>query len=407
MSRFDSSVLLSKDRAHILGWLDAALEAIDPVSLTRDAIAASGVDSASVIAIGKAAPAMVRGAADATTLIGGVCISDHVEDVPASVRLLIGDHPIPLAGSHAAASAALREAETAPREHPLIGLISGGGSSLCEAPKQGVSADYVRTVYETLIRGGANIDEINLVRGHLSAIKCGGLARAAQRPIDTYVISDVAGADPGIIASGPTVPRDPEPDAARAVMERFGIEVSPDVWSAMGREYETIPKPKITLLADGHDAAQAVARATPFESMVRSEWLNGGITICLDKFFERAATTVSIAVGEPVLEVTESGRGGRATHAALLAAQLIAGSDDVFVAFATDGVDGRSGAAGAIVDGSSISRGGDPALALGRFDSGEYLEGTGDLLICDPTGTNVSDIWILWRRSEARTQVTT
>lgn len=399
MSRFDPTVLLSEDRAHILSWLDAALEAIDPVGLTRDAIAASGIDSASVIAIGKAAPAMVRGAGQATKLIGGVCISDHIEEVPASVQLLIGDHPIPLAGSAAAAKAALKAAETAPPEQPLIGLISGGGSSLCEAPKQGVSTDYVEMAYDALIRGGANIEEINLVRGHLSAIKCGGLARAAGRSIDTYVISDVAGADPGLTASGPTVPRDPEPQSARAVMERFGIEVTAGVWSAMRREYEPIPKPKITLLADGHDAGQAVARATPLDSVVRSEWLRGDLTTCLDKFLGRAATTVTIAVGEPVLEVTTSGRGGRATHAALLAAQLIAGSDDVFVAFATDGVDGLSGAAGAIVDGSTISRGGDPTLALGQFQSGEYLESTGDLLICEPTGTNVSDIWILWRRS--------
>ena len=83
---------------------------------------------------------------------------------------------------------------------------------------------------------------------------------------------------------------------------------------------------------------------------------------------------------------------------ALLAAEHLAGSNDIFCAFATDGVDARSGAAGAIVDGSTILRGGEPAEALREFDSAGYLGRTSDLLRCPPTGTNVSDLWILWRR---------
>jgi glycerate-2-kinase len=104
-----------------------------------------------------------------------------------------------------------------------------------------------------------------------------------------------------------------------------------------------------------------------------------------------------VAAGEVTLEVTGAGAGGRNTHAALLAARHM-GPDDLFCAFATDGVDGRSGAAGAIVDGSTIIRGGNPETVLGEFDSARYLAGTSDLLRCPPTGTNVADLWILWRR---------
>ena len=109
------------------------------------------------------------------------------------------------------------------------------------------------------------------------------------------------------------------------------------------------------------------------------------------------------AVGETVVEVTGSGSGGRNTHAALLAAQRLAGTDDLFASFATDGVDGESGCAGAIVDGTTIERGGDPGPALADFDSAGYLARTGDLLVCSPTGTNVADLWILWRRAPAAT----
>jgi hydroxypyruvate reductase len=119
---------------------------------------------------------------------------------------------------------------------------------------------------------------------------------------------------------------------------------------------------------------------------------------CLDRFLARVEPGMTVAAGEVVLDVTGPGSGGRNTHAALLAAERIAGSQDIFCAFATDGVDGRSGAAGGVVDGSTIDRGGDPAGAFRSFDSASYLSRTSDLLRCPPTGTNVSDLWILWRR---------
>ncbi len=397
--RFDPSVLAPAPalRGQILEWLEAGLAAVDPERLTAEALTDQTGLETMVIAIGKAAPAMARGAASVLDVVGGICVSDHRERAPEALVFLVGDHPVPGPASLEAASAVLAAVRNAPKSTRLIALISGGGSALCEMPREGVPPGFLSAVNRTLIAGGADIEEINLVRAHLSGIKCGGVSRAAGRPIDTYVISDVAGASPGVVASGPTVPRPPDPGAAAAILRRFSIDVSADVLAAISVESPSQLMPDVTLLADGLDAAQGVAAMAPTPVEVRSEWLAGEVEDCLDRFIVGAGPGVTIGVGETVLEVGGSGRGGRNTHAALLAASRLAGSDEVFTAFATDGVDGTSGSAGGIVDGSTISRGGDPGRARADFDSATYLASSSDLLKCPPTGTNVSDIWILWR----------
>lgn len=397
--RFDPSVLAPAPelRGQILTWLEAGLAAVDPERLTAEVLGGQTGTETVVIAIGKAAPAMARGAASVLNVVGGVCVSDHTERAPEALTFLVGDHPVPGPASLEAGAAVLAAVRDAPMSTRLIALISGGGSALCETPRDGIPPGYLSGVNRTLIDGGADIEEINLVRAHLSAIKCGGVSRAAGLPIDTYVISDVAGAPPGVVASGPTVPRPPDPEAAATIMRRFSIDVPPEVFAAMLVESQSELMPEVTLIADGLDAAHGLAAVAPAPVVVGSEWLAGEVEDCLDRFLVGAGPGVTIGVGETVLEVGGRGRGGRNTHAALLAATRLVGSDDVFTAFATDGVDGSSAAAGGIVDGSTISRGGDPGPALAAFDSATYLAATSDLLKCRPTGTNVSDIWILWR----------
>jgi glycerate-2-kinase len=217
------------------------------------------------------------------------------------------------------------------------------------------------------------------------------------------VISDVAGADPGVVASGPTIPRAADAEAATLIMRRAAIDVPEVVLAVLRTPQPAIAAPEVTLLANGFDAARGVASAVSGPVEVRSDWLAGAVEPCLEWFFDSSGPGVIVGVGETVLEVTGEGRGGRNTHAALLAATKIAGTEDVFVAFATDGVDGASGSAGAVVDGGTVARGGDPSGALNTFDSAGYLEASSDLLRCSPTGTNVSDIWILWRREPVAT----
>jgi hydroxypyruvate reductase len=399
-SRFDPSVLSPdpEKRNRVLAWLEAGLAAVEPERLTAHGLSGTGHSPTILVAIGKAAPAMSRGAASVLDVVAGVCVSDHVEPVPKEVSLVVGDHPIPGPASLAAGAQVLATVRNAPASARIVALISGGGSALCEAPRAAVPPEYLSHVTRRLIAGGAAIQDINLVRSHLSAIKCGGVARAAGRGIETFVISDVSGADPGVVASGPTIPGEHVPEEAAEVLARFSIDLPDDVRAAMWVEPPPVPEPDLVVLADGRDAARAVARAAPSPAAVWDQWLQGEAEGCLERFLNAAGNGVLVGAGEVVLDVQGDGAGGRNTHAALLAASRLAGSPDVFCSFATDGVDGRSGSAGAIVDGSTISRGGDPTRAREGFDSAAYLARSADLLRCPPTGTNVSDLWILWRR---------
>lgn len=379
--------------------IEEGLRAVEPERLTREALSATE-GPASVVAIGKAAAGMCRGAADIVANLGGICVTNNtLESVPAGIQMVIGDHPIPGDSSFAAGQRALEVAAAA--RHRLIALISGGGSALCEHPLKGIPAQFIREINTRLFESGASIQEINLVRRHLSALKNGGLARSAPTPVDTYVISDVCGADLSVVASGPTVARPRDPDAAIAVMTGYGIEV-PEAISEAIRSTPDYPgtKGRVVSIADGHTARDAVVEAATRNGLQAKElpgWLEGRIEDALDWFFEHAGPGITVAAGEPEVTVTGGGSGGRNTHAGLMAAARISGTDAVFSAFATDGIDGNTQSAGAIVDGYTLERGGSPGPALEHCDSATYLERSGDLVITGPTGTNVSDLWILCR----------
>lgn len=376
-------------RELVRSWLQAGLDAVDPEDLTKQALTRRE-GPATVIAIGKAAAGMCRGAAAALGSVDGLCVSNHESPVPIGIDFIIGDHPVPGPASFEAGRRALELAPDAD-----LALISGGGSALCESPIDGVDREFVSRVHRALVDAGASIEEVNLVRSHLSAIKSGGLG-----PLPTYVLSDVAGAPPGVVSSGPTIVMPHQPGLAVELMRRFGIDLPKVVEEAMHRaptrhEMSSI----VEVIGDGRTAAAAVAAAvTPVmrTAHVDDRWLDGSVDSAVDRLLSEPAPGVMIATGETTIGVSGSGRGGRNTHAALLAATVIAETGSVFAALATDGIDGRSGAAGAIVDGGTILRGGDPSRAIETFDSATYLRATGDLIETGPTGTNVGDLWLIW-----------
>lgn len=384
-------------RAHLEAFFAAALVAIDPERLTTASLRGQEPGPVTIVAIGKAAAAMARGAATAFGVVSGICVTNHESDVPNGIELIIGDHPIPGERSFAAGRRVLDV--IADSETRIVALISGGGSSLCELPRRGVSARVVTDIYRRLVDSGASIVEMNLVRRHLSVIKGGGLLAVASQPVDTYVISDVCGATPDVIASGPTIPQDPDPDAALAVIRRVGIDVPPEVIGAIAdRPAIGVSRGDVVVVADGRTAARAIVDAAAEAGVaaeVSQDWLSGPVETALSAFMD-GASMLRVAAGEPEVEVHGDGLGGRNTHAALLAARKIVGSKSLFAALATDGVDGNSSSAGAIVDGGTLTRGGDPAASLAASDSAGYLASTGDLVCTGPTGTNVADLWLFW-----------
>lgn len=398
-ARIETVVDTHERRETIETLLRETVSALDPAPLTARALRGRE-GPLTIIAIGKAAAAMCRGAELAVGEVDGICVTTDVSPVPVGIDLMVGEHPIPGDRSFEAGERVIDSVRGA--THPLLALISGGGSSLCERPLEGVPREFVQEATRELLAAGASIGDFNLVRRHLSAIKGGGLNRAAGSPIETFALSDVCGADPAVIASGPTVSQPPDPAGALAVLSAHGIAVPDAVKEAMSAGDSAVSEPAlVTVIGDGHTAARSLATAAGaagLEATIQPGWLKGDVTTALDDFLASAAETgLTIAVGEVDVAVTGDGIGGRNTHVGLLAAERIAGSSTTFAAFATDGVDGHSQAAGAIVDGETTARGGDPRPAIAASDSASYLDATGDLIRTGPTGTNVSDLWVVWR----------
>jgi glycerate-2-kinase len=189
-------------------------------------------------------------------------------------------------------------------------------------------------------------------------------------------------------------------DEAIDVMRSYGIEPPAHVIDSMStRSASPVQDQLVQVVGDGRTAAFGAVAAVSEDiatARVRDDWLEGPTDAAVEEFVRGAGAGITVAVGETTLQVRGEGTGGRNTHAALLAARLIAGTSTKFAALATDGVDGNSKAAGAIVDGLSLARGGDSDAALAHFDSATYLKRSGDLLDTGPTGTNVADLWLVW-----------
>lgn len=388
-------------------WI-AGVAAVDPErSVVRRApeIATDRYERVIVIAVGKAAAGMAAGLA---AKLGrepddGVIIVPHGTTPVAALPVIEAGHPLPDEGSVTAGEHALSLARSAGADDLVVCLVSGGASALMAAPRVGL--DCLREVNEALIESGAPIAEVNAIRCALSMVKGGRLAEAAHAAtLRTLLISDVVGDDPAVIGSGPTVPgADTDP---LAVAARYGIELPHKAMEALTvrprlppphRRHETV------VVASARDAArgatEAAVRAGIRSHIVTTTLTGDTVVAAIAAIDRRAGEDVAISAGETTVRVEGAGRGGRNQHAALAAAIQIANTDAVFLAAGTDGRDGPTDAAGAIVDGGTISRGRAAGLDAGEhlaaFDGYPYLEATGDLIRTGPTGTNVGDLWLV------------
>jgi glycerate 2-kinase len=385
-----------------------------------------------VVAAGKAAAPM----ATAFTALwedrvrNGLVIGPaEARDVPAQLVQCPGRHPVPDRRSETAARRALDLARAVVHDDEcLVVLLSGGASSLMALPAAGLTIDEKAEATAALLARGVPIGELNAVRKHLSQIKGGRLAAAARNTV-TLALSDVVGPpadDPSVIGSGPTV-ADPTTFAdALAVVERAGVL---ERWPPAARqvlergvrgEIEETIKPGDPRLARAvwwlagsrHaalEAAREAAEARGYAVLTIDDPLVGEAREAGRHLMEVAARWLPevrrpfclLAAGETTVHVHGAGRGGRNQEVALAAALAgLPGETFVFASVGTDGIDGPTDAAGAVVDSTTLARAaahgvGDPRRFLEANDTYRFFEALGDLVKTGPTATNVGDLQVL------------
>lgn len=366
-------------------------------------------DSLYVVAIGKAADAMTAGVLDAigNQLCAGLVITRYGhQDSPVyrdpRIVLLEAGHPLPDEQSLAAGNALRLFLANAPADAHFLVLISGGASSLAEIPAAGVTLANLRTLTRWLLASGLPIDAVNRARSAFSQIKGGRLLQdLAGRRAELLLISDVPRDIPEHIGSGlllPAVPGPfPELPAQFAELPRQPLsELRADNVS-------------VRMLATNLHARQAVhdAAVSLHESVHLHAELPASDAVvcgeCVAKFLMNAEPGLHIWGGETLVRLpNHPGRGGRNQMLALAVAQQISGNGNIhLLAAGTDGTDGNSLDAGALVDGGSLARGEDAGRdahdCMLRADAGSFLEGSGDLVYTGPTGTNVMDLILAYK----------
>ena len=432
-------LLLPRLRQQTHEIVQAALDAVLPSRLVRSALADPGVRDfvadgpVSVIAAGKAADGMLN---EFLTLMPGRIESGVAvgpgggPSVPAPIRWYTGGHPLPDRGSLEAGRDALRCASGMSPAGCLVVLLSGGASALLAAPVDGVTlSDKIETT-RLLLAAGVPIHELNCVRKHLSAIKGGRLALAAAGRVLTLAISDVVWPvedDPAVIGSGPTVADETTFAEAAAIIDRSGIRdrVPSAVLEALRRGLEgRLPE---TLKLKGSrvsrtmyrvvgsrrqamDGAVAAARGFGYavarldRPVVGEARVAGAAHPGLILAAVRSLTppVCVVSSGETTVRVVGRGRGGRNQELALAAASEMSRLDPaaVLASVGTDGVDGPTDAAGALVDSGTAARARALALApaaafLDDNDAYTYFDRLGDLIRTGPTGTNVGDLQVV------------
>ena len=400
--------------------LASAINAVEPGMLVRDSIPLIPMVTGRYYAlgIGKAAQAMTRAVADALPLEDALVITKHAAPVVgAGYTIIEAGHPIPDQRSLQAGAAALAFASRLREDDLLICLISGGGSALASAPTKGVALQDLRFTTDALLASGASIHEINVVRRELDALKGGGLAAATQARVIGLLLSDVPGNPIEAIASGPTAAGHPGPLSPQQILRKYDITAPESISRALlagpprrtRRDGQRVRNYVIADVATAVNGARLQADLEGFDSTVLGRAIHGearlaGLDLAralIDASQHGSRPFCLIGGGETTVTIqAPGGAGGRNQELALAAVEPLAGLPDVmFITLATDGEDGTTDAAGAVVTGESHQRGKDlglrPVDFLSRNHSYRYFDRLGDLLRPGPTGTNVNDLMLL------------
>lgn len=439
------------NRERIFRVLGAALDEVDPYqSVLRhmrrenDVLILNGqvhnlvnFDHIWLVGVGKASLAMARGVHDllADRISGGVLICKHMELPEAvgflpSIEIVVAGHPLPDENSVSGAQKLIRLLERAGEKDLVIAVISGGGSALMTLPRGNISLHDMQDLTRQMLACGARIEEINILRKHLDEVKGGGLARAASpAALVALVLSDVVGNPLEVIASGPTVPDTTTFKDARRILDHYDLYGSvassirmviedgcqgaiPETAKPGDRVFECVTN--VIVGSNGQAARAAVTQAAVegFNSLLLTTYMTGEAREAgrfAAGLLRQAALhgdplpwpCCLVLGGETTVTLRGNGRGGRNQEMALGAVEILAGIENAaLITLATDGEDGPTDAAGALVTGTTLARarqlGLDPNAALRNNDAYTFFDELGDLLRIGPTGTNVNDLCFLF-----------
>jgi glycerate 2-kinase len=410
-------------RAALRTLFDAAVAAADPRKVLAAHLPPKPRGRCMIVGCGKSAAVMAAAVEDAwpDVRLEGTVVTPYGHDVPTRrIEVIEASHPVPDANSERGAHRLMERVRGLGSEDLVLALISGGGSALCAAPAAGLTLADKQAINRALLASGANISEMNCVRKHLSAIKGGRLAAAAQPArVVTVAISDVPGDDPAVIASGPTVP-DPTTFAeARAIIARYGIKPSPAVAARLEQATDETPGPGELPNNEFHLIATPImalmhmaetARTLELAPLVLGDALQGesrgmgnilaGIAHSIRTHGQPLAPpAVMLSGGETTVTLGDgpAGHGGRNTEFLLALAVALSGAANIWaIAGDTDGIDGMDDLAGAIVAPDTLARaralGLDPRAMLSGHDSHTLFDKIGDAIRTGPTLTNVNDV---------------
>lgn len=364
-----------------------------------------------ILGCGKAAAAMAQVARSLTPgPVAGCVVTRYghgVEQTIDGVWVIEARHPVPDAAGSQAADAIMALAHTAGRDDRVVFVVSGGGSALLCAPAQGIEMTEKQAITDHMVRSGAPIEHINLVRRHLSRIKggrLGAVAAAQGAQLLTLVISDVVGDDPALVASGPSVPAPFEPDRAIDMLETYGWQASASVAAAIrANQPATVPDHAIVTLATNRTALDAVAAQARHDGWNVID-LGDALTGEARARGTQHAGLARNLIGQPgrhlvlsggeltVTAASKDGCGGpNLEYLAALAMGLRAGDPICALAGDTDGIDGTQDNAGGFITAGAIAV---EALgkALASHRTHTLFQAHDGLIVTGPSRTNVNDI---------------
>ncbi|WP_175581153.1 glycerate kinase [Thalassospira sp. HF15] len=409
-------------REKLLRMMDAALTAADPTQCMADHLPEKPKGRTIVIGAGKASAKMAQAFERYWKgEVGGLVITRYGHAVPCQyVEIVEAGHPVPNEAGRVAAKRVLELVSSATKDDLIVCMISGGGSSLLAMPAEGIKFSEKQQIGNALLRSGATISEMNCVRKHLSGVKGGRLAAAAGKArMITYLVSDVPGDDPSIIASGPTVPDDTTGSDALRIIDAYGINLSDEVRGLLSSEQNPTVSSKDPCFTN----SELVMLTTPQASLLAAASVArelGVAPIILGDAIEGEAREIAImhagiaqqvlrhdqpvpkpcvllSGGETSVTVSgEGGRGGRNSEFLLSLMMQFRGQAGLSaLAIDTDGIDGSEDNAGALIDESSwrkaVECNVDLHWYLQNHDSYSAFDQISALITTGPTLTNVND----------------